>query len=195
MGSDIRVITPLSLSILSNPAIIALNQDPSGSSASRRYFYSPTDPNPYTGSALQMWSGSLTNTTNSTFSDEVVVLINGGSEEVLMNATLAQIFVDSGPNGKAKQVGISWEVRDLWANRMTVQQAEGVIAGNGTWVGYNATKTSYGEGLQRGDERLLGNVTGVVRPSGTVQASVQGHGARVFRLRPLDGGMRKRDEL
>lgn len=39
MGNDIRSIQPSDLSILSNPAIIAINQDPSGSSAARRWFW------------------------------------------------------------------------------------------------------------------------------------------------------------
>ncbi len=171
-----------------------------------------------------MWSGSLTNTTNSTFSDEVVLLINGADTPLLMNASLADIFVDSGPKGTAKEVKISWEVRDLWVGRMNESQAAGIIGkcfffthlspifgflstagcgikfndyigGNGTYVGYNATKTSYREGLAARDPRLLGNVTTTVLPSGTVQATVPAHGAKMFRLRPIESAVKKRDEL
>ncbi len=74
-----------------------------------------------------MWSGSLANTTNSTFSDEVVLLVNGADTPLLMNASLADIFVDSGPKGTAKEVKFPWEVRDLWAGRMSNSQAAGII--------------------------------------------------------------------
>ena len=39
MGDDIRSIKPADPAILSNAAIIAVNQDPSGSSAARRRLY------------------------------------------------------------------------------------------------------------------------------------------------------------
>lgn len=37
MGNDIRKIAPVDLAILSNPPVIAVNQDPLGRSASRRW--------------------------------------------------------------------------------------------------------------------------------------------------------------
>ncbi len=74
-------------------------------------------------------------------------------------------------------------------------KADNYVGGNGTYVGYNATKTSYREGLAAGDPVLLGNVTTTIMPSGTVQATVPAHGAKLFRLRPMDGTVRKRDEL
>lgn len=39
MGDDIRSIKPANLAILSNAAIIAVNQDPSRSSATRHWLY------------------------------------------------------------------------------------------------------------------------------------------------------------
>lgn len=141
----------------------------------------------------------------------VVLLINGGDTPLEMNATLADIFVDNGPSGTAPQVAMSWEVRDLWANRMSTEEAAAIInassaVGNAT-TGYNATRVddsdrynvtamSYADGLAAKDELLLGNVTTTVLPSGTVMASVEPHGVAMFRLRAVEtGGVRKRDEL
>jgi len=208
MGNDIRIVKPADLSILSNAAVIAINQDPAASSASRRYitWLSGT---PYVGPALQMWSGSLTSTTGGDMVDMVVLLINGNNETELLNATLADIFLDFGAAGTASQVKLSWEVRDLWANRMSDEEAQSIIdaasnagnvttGGNATQVGvgrYNATETSYEEGLKQGNDLLLGNITTTVAPSGTVTANIPPHGAAMFRLRAVPTAMRRGDEL
>ncbi len=61
---------------------------------------------------------------------------------------------------------------------------------------YNATAMSYKDGLASNSSLLLGNVTGTVSPKGTLTASVDPHGAALFRLRAVPtGGLRKRDEL
>jgi alpha-galactosidase len=209
MGNDIRIIAPADLSILSNAAVIAINQDPSGSSASRRWIYATNSTDENGRAAIQMWSGSLASTTGGDQSDMVVLLINGNNDTSVMNATLADIFVDNGPAGTAKQVKMSWEVRDLWANRMSDDEAQAIIdassaAGNATTgynatiVGagrYNATATSYKDGLKTGSDLLLGNVTTTVLPSGTITATVSPHGAAMFRLRAVATGAVKRDEL
>lgn len=212
MGNDIRSIAPADLSILSNAAVIAVNQDPLGSSAARRWVYATNSSSipDTTAGAIQLWSGSLKSTTGGKYSDMVVLLINGGNTTLEMNATLADIFVDSGPRGTAPQVSIAWEVRDLWANRMSNEEAQAIIdassaAGNATTgynattVGYgryNSTATSYAAGLASNNTLLLGNVTTTVQPSGTITATVQPHGAALYRLRAMPtGGKRKRDEL
>lgn len=209
MGNDIRKIPPTDLAILSNAAVIAINQDPQGSSASRIWMYNTDEVDTYGRAALQLWSGSLNSTTGGDFNDVVVLLINGNSQTTVMNATLADIFVDSGPRGTATQVKMSWEVRDLWANRMSSEEAQAIISGssatgnattgyNATTIGanrYNATKTSYAEGIANNDPLLLGNVTTTVGPSGTITATVDSHGAAMFRLRALPTGLKKRDEL
>lgn len=137
----------------------------------------------------------------------VVVMINGNNATTVMNATLADIFVDNGPAGTAPQVSMPWEVRDLWANRMSAAEAQSIISAssatgnattgyNATRVGagrYNATKTSYAEGLANNDPLLLGKVSTTVQPSGTILATVDPHGAAMFRLRALPTG--SKDEL
>jgi len=208
MGNDIRSIAPKDLSILSNAAVIAINQDPSGSSAARRWMYETNDDS-NGKAALQMWSGSLKSTTGGDYSDMVVLLVNGANAPTVMNASLADIFIDSGPSGTAKQVKMSWEVYDLWANRMSDDEASAIISSssatgnattgyNATTVGagrYNATRTSYAEGLAQNSSLLLGNLTTTVQPSGTIVATVDPHGAALFRIRALPTAVRKRDEL
>ena len=209
MGNDIRTIVPADLAILSNPAVIAVSQDPSGSSAARRWMYATNDTDINGRAAIQMWSGNLKSTTGGTQSDMVVLLINGNNDTTVMNATLADIFVDNGAAGTAPQVKMAWEVRDLWANRMSDDEAKAIIAAssavgnatngyNATTVGsgrYNATKTSYADGLAVNSDLLLGNVTTTVHPSGTITASVDPHGVAMFRLRAVPTAAMKRDEL
>lgn len=193
LGNDVRVFPAPDFAIVSNPAVIAINQDPTGQSAARRWLY-PTADGP-----IQLWSGSLNSTTGNE-ADWVVLLINGGNNATVLNATLADIFVDNGPSGTSLQASQSWEVRDLWANRMSDATAASIlngtyVQGNGTAL-YNATETSYKEGLLALDERLLGSVTTTVAPQGTITATVDGHGAAMFRLRAVATGLaRKRDEL
>jgi len=210
MGNDIRSIAPKDLSILSNPAVIAVNQDPSGSSAARRWIYETNVTDSNGRAALQLWSGNLKSTTGGDYSDQVVLLVNGNNATTVMNASLADIFIDSGPSGTAKQVKLPWEVRDLWGNRMSDDEASAIISAstaagnvttgyNATTVGigrYNATKTSFAEGLAQNSSLLLGNVTTTVQPSGTIVATVDPHGVALFRLRALPtAAKKKRDEL
>lgn len=199
MGNDFSKISNKTLSILTNAAAIAVNQDPSYSSAARRWYYPTTDVDEYGLGSIQMWSGSLNSTTDTDYSDMVVVLVNGNNSPTTMNATLADIFVDSGTYGTAPQVGVSWEVRDLWAYRLTDEEAQalidaanatensgsGVGATNATTNLYNATKTSYADGLRNQDELLLGKVVTTVAPKGTLTADVDRHGAAMFRLRAV----------
>jgi alpha-galactosidase len=197
MGNDIRTMKPSDLAILSNPAVIAINQDPAGTSAVRRrlHLVNATEDLPHLHLHTQMWSGNLQSTTGGTTKDMLVLLINGADTSTNMTATLAEIFVDDGPAGTAQQVSLSWEVRDLWADRMSDEQARWIMDNNSTAaVGmgrYNATKTSYAQGLANRDERLLGKVTMTVQPSGAITAAVEPHGARMFRLRAVETTMAK----
>lgn len=209
MGNDFGRISNQTLSILTNAAAIAVNQDPQSSSAARRWYYETTDVDEYGRGSIQMWSGSLNSTTDSRWSDMVVVLLNGNNSTTVINATLADVFVDSGTYGTAPQVAMSWEVRDLWGYRLTDDEAQSLIdaANNGTVVEvsanvtnlYNATATSYAAGLEAKNELLLGKVVGTVAPQGTITATVHRHSAAMFRLRavPTAAGdaARKRTEL
>lgn len=209
MGNDFSKITNSTLSILANAAVIAVNQDPLSSSAVRRWYYNTDAVDEYGKSSIQMWSGNLNSTTDSEWRDVVVVLVNSQNVSATMNATLADIFVDSGPKGTAKQAALSWEVRDLWADRMTAAEAQAIldaaqavesggVPGNLTTKMYNATQTSYAAGLEAKNDLLLGKVVGTVAPQGTLTAEVARHGAAMYRLRavvPTAAAARKRDDL
>src|ERR1051326_6435708 len=80
MGNDIRVLSNKSLSILTNPAVLAISQDPSGSSAVRRWRYYLSTNTTGVTDEIQMWSGNLAN------GDWGVVLLNAGSSARNMNA-------------------------------------------------------------------------------------------------------------
>lgn len=209
MGNDLRIVKAQDLAILSNAAVIAVNQDPLGSSAARRWHYETDDIDEYGKASYQLWSGSLNSTTGGDYNDAVVVLVNSNNSPLTMNATLADIFTDSG-GANSDYAQISWEVRDLWADRMSTEEAQAIIDAssasgnytngvNATRVGegrYNATAKSYAEGLADLDPILLGNVTTTVQPMGTITADVDRHGVAMFRLRALPTAtLRKRVEL
>lgn len=208
MGNDFSKITNKTLSILLNAAAIAVNQDPQQSSAIRRWYYETSDIDKWGKGSIQMWSGNLNSTTGTEYNDVVVVLINGNNSTTTLNASLADIFVDDGADGTAPQVGLNWEARDLWAYRLTDEEAQAVIdAANATVNGgvaapvnltnlYNATATSYAAGLEANDELLLGKVVATVEARGTLTAEIERHGAAMFRLRAVPTGpVRKRTEL
>lgn len=194
MGNDLRVLSAKSLTILNNPAVIAISQDPDGRSASRirRDFDIAEDK--YGIGETHVWSGSLYG------GDQVVILLNAGGEDKEMSATLAEIFLHDGPEGSAPQVKETWELYDLWANRMAEEVAQKVLDApvdeavkllkDAHW--YNATTLSYKEGLKKGDKRLLGKKIGKITPGGTLTAMVKSHSAEMFRLRSEgSGGKRK----
>lgn len=208
MGNDFSKINNKTLSILANAAAIAVNQDPLTSSAARRWYYDTDLVDEYGKGSIQMWSGTLNSTTDSEWDDMVVVLVNGQNASATMNATLADIFIDSGTYGTAPQAALSWEVRDLWSNRLTDEEAQAIIdaanatesgsgvAGNATTKLYNATQTSYADGLEAKNELLLGKVVGTIEPQGTLTAEVERHGVAMFRLRAVPTAtIRKRTEL
>lgn len=214
MGNDFSKISNKTLSILTNAAAIAVNQDPLYSSAARRWYYDTADVDEYGRGSIQMWSGNLNSTTDSEWNDAVVVLLNGQNSTAEMNATLADIFIDSGTYGTAPQADLSWEVRDLWGYRLTDEEAQAVIdaanatenssSSNGIVVSanvtnlYNATAISYADGLEAKNEVLLGKVVSTVAPRGTITATVDRHGAAMFRLRAVPTAAvsaRRRTEL
>ena len=201
MGNNLNKIDAASLSILMNPAVIAINQDPAGGSGSRIWRYpAPTDK--YGRGEISLWSGSLNN------GDQVVAMLNAGNVDMMMNATLDDVFIDSGGSASASQ---SYDVYNLWGNRMSNATAMAIMNGtsetlstlngtqslNTTATGYyNATQMSYAEGLSKNDTRLFGTKIGSVQAMGTLSAMIPRHGIGFYRLRSQGtGAMRKRDEL
>ncbi|KAJ5166179.1 Alpha-galactosidase [Penicillium canariense] len=185
MTNVMTKIDPSTLSILQNTAVLAVSQDPKGSSAVRIWRYFVDD------GEIQMYSGPLSG------GDQVVLLLNGGSTARDMNATLADIFWADGPEGTAAQAQSSWDVYDLWAGRMSNATANAIIQ-----TGENATRpinmTSQG-GADKvysqvplpNSKALMGSKVGSVKNGGSVTAHVRPHGVAMLRLREL----KSNDEL
>ena len=211
MGNDITLMDAKTLSILSNPAVIAINQDPLGMTAFRVWQKPNQNQNDtysadlYTQGETSFWTGKLEG------GDMVAVFVNAGSSPVAMSATMEDIFVDQVTTGSSKPVKMTtqtWDVYDLWANRMSETIAQAIIDGNVTKsdngttlistmgrINYNTTTASYEEGLAANDTALLGAKVGVLSPVGTLNSEVAGHGVAVFRLRSQGTTKQKRDEL
>jgi alpha-galactosidase len=194
MGNDLRTISASTLTILNNPAVIAVNQDPYGRSVTRiRRDIEGVAKDKYGVGEIHVWSGPLYG------GDQVVVLLNAGDEDAEISATLEEIFVADGPEGSAPQVRQAWEVHDLWRVRMSKEVGQKIldqpadveeIFRDMHW--YNSTEVSYKEGLMAGDERLFGKLVGRIAPNGALTATVPRHGVEMFRLRALErGGWRK----
>ena len=211
MGNDISLMDAKTLSILSNPAIIAINQDPIGMPAFKVWQKPNQIQNDTYSSALYtqgetyFWTGKLQG------GDMVAAFVNAGSSPTAMSATMEDIFIDQVTTGSSKPVKMitqTWDVYDLWANRMSDTIAQSIINGNVTRningttlnsgnapINYNSTAVTYKEGLAVNNTALLGAKIGVLTSAGTLNAEVASHGVAVFRLRSQGTAKRKRDEL
>lgn len=167
------------LSILQNTAVLAVSQDPQGSSAVRIWRYYVDD------GEIQMYSGPLSG------GDQVVLLLNGGTKARNMNATLNDIFWENGPDGTASQAKSSWDVYDLWAGRMSNATANAIIQD-----GENATRPInmtaeggpskvYSQVPLPTSKALMGSKVSTVKPGGSVSAHIKPHGVAMFRLREI----------
>ncbi|KAF2685833.1 glycoside hydrolase family 27 protein [Lentithecium fluviatile CBS 122367] len=200
IGTNIGTLSPANLAIYSNPAIIALNQDPNANAAVRKWRYF-VDPDETGEGEISLWTRGMDN------GDKVIALLNAANTTMMMNATMNDIFLDERTAGAYRepvQLRTTWDVYDLWANRMSEEEASSILNGNGTTMGrnvttptrYNATALSYEDGLANNNTALLGVKVGTIEPSGTFSAEIARHSVGVYRLRPQPtGSLRKRDEL
>jgi alpha-galactosidase len=190
LGNDIRTMSAATLTIINNPAIIALSQDPHGRSVVRvrRDLGGSLVPDEFGVAEAHVWSGRLEN------GDQAVIFLNAAGDEVEMKATLKEIFVADGPGGSAPQTRSAWAIHDLWADRMSLEMAESLMAAteasqreqifhSANW--YNSTETPYREGLERDDPRLFGKKIAEVEAGGVVKVRVKSHAAQVLRLRRI----------
>ncbi|KAK4973251.1 hypothetical protein LTR28_011654 [Elasticomyces elasticus] len=204
MGTDVVGLSPANLAIYSNPAVIALNQDPSAAAGSRIWRHECNDTDQYGQCEQSLWVRSLKN------GDTVIALINGANSTQTMNASLSDIFLDARTAGTSKpaaQLEETWDVYDLWANRMSNEEAATILARNSTTPAvitanststtrYNTTAMSYADGLKANATALFGKKVGSVPAHGTWTASIPRHSTGLYRLRMAgSGGMGKRDEL
>jgi alpha-galactosidase len=183
------------LTIVNNPAILALSQDPLAKSALRvqRDVNVPKDK--YGVGETHVWSGHLAH------GDQLVILLNMANENQKISVSLEEIFVRDGAGGIAPQNNHDWDVYDLWAGRMSDKDAESILdAANQSareqlfrqlnW--YNSTELPYSKGLRQRDPRLMGKKVSVIPAQGILEAEVSRHAAQVFRLRNVDDSNAKR---
>ncbi|KAL9088734.1 MAG: hypothetical protein Q9165_006043 [Trypethelium subeluteriae] len=201
IGTNVLTLSPANLAIYSNPAVIALNQDSSGSAAVRKwqYFVNPDE----TGEGeIALWTRSMEN------GDQVFALLNAGNLSMTMNTTLYDIFLDAATAGAYQappELSESWDVYDLWANRMSDEEAGSIINGTASSIGadsnsttrYNATATSYADGLTNNNTALYGSKVGTIGPGSQSRFSaiIDRHSVGLYRIRQASTTKRKRDEL
>ena len=193
MGNKLDQLTPEDYAILTNPAVLALSQDPSGSAIQRRLVRQLPDKDQWGFGNVQIWSGSLW------AGDYVVVFLNAGNSTQTISASLVEIF---GGLATSEQAQVDWEYYDLWADNVTIPAdvAAGVLNGTAELGGdtpgyYNATEMSWADGLARNDSRLLGSYAGKVAAQGTVTAEVGAHDVAAWRFREVGKGSGRKDEL
>ena len=197
IGTNVLTLSPANLAIYSNPAVIALNQDPSAGAGIRKWRYYVEEKDKYGEGEISLWTRVLAN------GDTVIALVNGGNSSRMMNATAEDIFLDQATAGTyvpAPEFSESFDVYDLWGNRMSDGEASSLINGNGTMgdnstTRYNATMMSYADGLAANNTALFGTQVGTLAPMGTWSAEIPRHSVGLYRLRPAGSSMRKRDEL
>lgn len=195
MGNKLYELTPEDYAVLINPAIIALNQDPAGAAISRQLVEQVPEKDRWGFGELQVWSGSLYG------GDQVVAFVNAANVTKTMSYDLVEIFGGVRTNENVQK---SWNMYDLWGNEtvMPSSVAQQVLNGNvtvaeadgGRWY-YNASATSFADGLARNDTLLLGTPAGSVAAGGVITADVERHGVKIWRLKSTTQQMTKRDEL
>lgn len=198
LGNDLRKMDAATLSIINNPAIIALSQDPRGRAVQLISRNTSVPQDSFGIGEAHVWSGPLAN------GDQVVIFLNAADADLEMSASLAELFVSDGTHGTAPQVQQSWAVHDLWANRISDNDAQAILDAPSDDVRaslfekldlYNATETSYAKGLDADDARLFGKKVGDVEAAGNIEAHVPRHAAKVFRLRSQQKGGKPRKSL
>lgn len=98
LGNDIREMDAATLSIINNPAIIAISQDPRGKAVQRVMFNDNLAKDEFGIGEAQVWSGPLAN------GDQVVIMLNAANEDLDMAVSLAEIFVMDGKSPKKRQI-------------------------------------------------------------------------------------------
>ena len=135
-----------------------------------------------------------------------MLFFNAGSKDRSMNASLAEIFWGDAPRGTAPQVKQSWDIYDLWANRMSNTSAFAIInrtASNSTINGLGSVNITALGGAKEvfapvppsNSTALMGSKIGVVEAQGTLTAQVKAHGVAMLRLRAQPTTAMRRDEL
>lgn len=194
LGNDLRKLDATTLSIINNPAIIAISQDPRGKAVQRIARNTSVPKDKFDVGETHIWSGPLAN------GDQVVIFLNVANEDLNMSTSLEEIFVGEGVGGTAPQVRQDWAIHDLWSegySRMTKVDAEKILDARPGVArqeaheksrSYDATQLSYADGIAAGDSRLFGEKIGMIQAGGDISVNVGRHAAKVFRLRSTSEG-------
>lgn len=192
MGNNLKTISPENFAILINPAVLAISQDPAGSAIGRMWREQVSDKDRYGYGEIQVWQGSLSN------GDHVVAMINAGNTSRTISSSLVDIFGGLSTNEQAQ---MTWNLFDVWGNEtvmptsVAAQVLNGSLSISNATGYYNATQTSFADGLANGTALLFGTPAGQVAAGGTLEAEVPRHGIAMYRLRNAGTTTRKRDEL
>lgn len=196
MGNKLTGLSPEDYGILTNPAVIALNQDPNGAAISRQLVEQVNDKDKWGFGEVQVWSGGLYG------GDQVVAYINAANTTRTISCSLVDVFGGISTNENAQE---AWQLYDLWGNETVIPTSSAAMVINGTvsieavdngkWY-YNASQTSWAEGLAQNSSLLLGTPVGTVSAGGSLTAqNVPPHGIQLWRLKSMSQMARKRDEL
>jgi alpha-galactosidase len=121
-----------------------------------------------------------------------------------MNATINEVFFDERTAGAYRsppELEQTWDVYDLWANRMSEAEAGAILNGtiaeisSNSTTRFNSTAMTYAEGIEAGHPALWGKKVGTLEPRGRFQAQIERHSVGVYRLKSQGDSKRKRDEL
>jgi len=99
LGNDVTQMTNETLEIITNKAIIDINQDPAGTPASRIWVR-----NVSSGGALQLWSGPLAN------GSTVIGILNSSPTTQTFTLQMSDVFIDSLQDVKTAK----YHLYDLW---------------------------------------------------------------------------------
>lgn len=191
IGTNVRDLSPEGLTIYSNPAVIALNQDPTGTAAYRVWLKQCDDKDKYGQCNYQLWVREMQN------GDFVLALINNGNSNANLTADLYDIFLDQSTSGASKpaaQLSEKWEVYDLWGNRMSNRTAAAIInranGDSGSNVtdfsfAYNSSDISYAKGIETNNSALFGSKVGIIPPHGSWSAEIPRHSTGLYRIRQI----------
>lgn len=204
IGADLRTLSASALTILNNPAIIALSQDAGNFPPHRITVDYNVKKDRFGVGETHVWANELFN------GDQVVAFLNAADEDVEMSSSLEDIFVSDGPGGSSSKVCLAWDVYDLWASRMSNDIAERLIKASNEkdWEAlehirtetdwYNSTQIPYQEGLAQNNPKLFGRKVKTVEAGDVLSYKVRRHSAALFRLRPVRDEVESssgRDEL
>ena len=212
MGNDFATIDAPTLSLLSNPALLAISQDPLGIAPVRVWTAPGVVQNNtystdlYSVGDTSFWTGQLNG------GDYVVAFVNGAGSTQALSASMQDVFVDlvyTGSNAPVPQLQQTWDVYDIWGYRMDNATAAGIIngtqakagmvaqvpgmnatvnstslAGNATMeMRFNATAMSYADAATANVTAVLGKKVSSLAPGGNLMATVPSHGVAMYRLR------------